>query len=73
MLMCMEQEDDLFVNLGGIAGVNALVPVFQGQGLFLYLNSVKELVFMIDGWWRDNNREWISKKQNNLTFRRNLS
>jgi hypothetical protein len=35
--MCMEQEGDFFANLGGTAGVNALVPdFFQGQGLFLF-------------------------------------
>jgi len=70
----MEQEDDLFVNLGGTAGVNALVPVFQGQGLFLYLNEVKELAFMTDCcWrWRNINQKLISEKSNNLTFRRKL-
>jgi len=56
-----------FANSGGTAGVNALVPVFQGQGLFCFLLSgqrcplftigsdsdeVKELMQMEDGWWQ---------------------
>jgi hypothetical protein len=32
----MEQVGDFFVNLGGTAGVNALVPDLQGQELFYF-------------------------------------
>jgi hypothetical protein len=74
--LCMEQEGDSFANLGGTAGVNALVPDFSGaRAFFILLFEVKELVFMSDGWWRwrGMNRKLRIRKQNNLTFRRNLS